>query len=64
MIDDVSESVSNSYVINRLFVSTVARSLKGTQFECRAYSIQTAAPVSRSADVEVYCESLMQLSTQ
>lgn len=56
LVDDVSESVSNSYIINRLFVATVVRSLKGTYFECRAQSIPSAAPVTRKVAVEVFRE--------
>ncbi|XP_046659598.1 hemicentin-2 [Homalodisca vitripennis] len=58
LVDDVSESLSNSYIINRLFVSTVVRSLKGTYFECRAHSIPSAPPVSRKVAVDVYLKPI------
>ncbi|XP_054259199.1 neural cell adhesion molecule 1-like [Macrosteles quadrilineatus] len=58
LVDDRSESVSTSYVVNRLFVGTVIRSLRNTVFECRAQSIPSAPPVSRKVSIEIFLKPL------
>ncbi|XP_075223247.1 motor axon guidance molcule sidestep [Lycorma delicatula] len=57
LIDDISESVREGAVVNRLFLSSVQRGLRGATLECRATSIP-APPVIRRVALEVYLKPL------
>uniref|UniRef100_A0A1B6C275 Uncharacterized protein n=1 Tax=Clastoptera arizonana TaxID=38151 RepID=A0A1B6C275_9HEMI len=53
LVDNISETTTDNIVVNRLFLATVHRSLRGTQFECRANQ-EEARPLVKKVVLEVF----------
>jgi hypothetical protein len=58
-MDDESETTSESYTVNRLFIKGVSRSLLKESLQCRARSSDLSPPVTRDVALEIYRKSLM-----
>ncbi|CAH0774686.1 unnamed protein product [Bemisia tabaci] len=58
MLDSISDKISESTVINRLFINNVARSMLGQQLECHAQSLEGAPPLVTKVSLEIYLKPL------
>lgn len=59
LMDHESETTSESYTVNRLFIKGVSRSLLNESLQCRARSSDLSPPVTRDVALEIYRKSLI-----
>jgi hypothetical protein len=57
LLDSDSETTSESYTVNRLFIKGVSKSLLNEDLQCRATSSDLSPPVTRDVALEIYCKS-------
>ncbi|XP_021935853.1 hemicentin-2-like isoform X4 [Zootermopsis nevadensis] len=54
LLDSDSETTSEIYTVNRLFIKDVSRSLLNENLQCRATSSDISPPVTRDVALEIY----------